>query len=228
MKRNVQLTSFAAATELAHRHRALVEVIDGNLLVTEIDGFSHVVGDCGRQVGVAKKRPTAEIDGFNIAFQIGILLPCQHGAGKADPFHMARGGIVDRQEAHACTEGGGSPALHAFVEDGVCFTGFDMVSPVATAGIWRFHHFAAPFFDLAETHAVGFKNFLDRVYRCLESVPTAGRNAQGILPILDIFEGFDAAIFAHCENQPVPGGKDTDGAQRDLLFIKTAAEVRHG
>src|ERR1044071_6985120 len=45
MKRDIQLTCFAAAAELDHRHRPLIEMVDGNFLMAKIDGFGHVVSD---------------------------------------------------------------------------------------------------------------------------------------------------------------------------------------
>src|SRR5262245_60989652 len=52
VQRNVQLAGFAAAAEFLHGHRSFVEMIDGDLLVAEVDAFGHVVGDLRRQPGM--------------------------------------------------------------------------------------------------------------------------------------------------------------------------------
>ena len=119
MERDVQLASLAALTELAHRHGPFVEMIHRNLLVTEINRLGHVVGDIGVQIGMAKKGPAAKIHGTNILVHLRVMLPRQHGAGKADLFHFAQNCIVKWQESHVGIECVGAPALHAFVEDGI-------------------------------------------------------------------------------------------------------------
>ena len=89
MERNIQLPSFAALTELTHGHGPFIEMIHWDSLVAEINRFGHVVGDAGRQVGVAEKGPAAKVQGADILVHLRVVLPRQHGAGKADFFHFA-------------------------------------------------------------------------------------------------------------------------------------------
>ena len=135
MQWNVQLASLAALTELVHRHGAFIEMIHRDLLVAEINGFGHVVGDTGRQIGVAKKGPAAKVHSVNIPVHLRVVFPRQHGAGKADFFHFAQNGIVEWQESHAGIERGGAPAFHTFVEDGVGSCKADCVIRSALLGL---------------------------------------------------------------------------------------------
>ena len=45
--------------------------------------------------------------------------------------------------------------------------------------------------------------------------------------LLDVVERVDAGIFAHGEDQTIPGRKYADGAQRNFFLIKAAAEISH-
>src|SRR6478672_141968 len=227
MERNIQLSGLAATAKLGHRHWSFVEVIDGNSLVAEIDGLGHVVGDGRRQVGMTEKSPAAKIDTADGAFKLGIMLRCQHGTGKADFLHVARGGIIDRQKAHARIQRPLAPALYALVEHGIGRAGFDMIPAHGAARIRRFHNFAAPTLDLAKARTVSFKDFFDGVDCGLKLHPAAGRYAQRVSLFDHVFEGLDASFFAHCKNQSIPGRKYADGAQRNFVFIKAAAQVSH-
>ena len=141
---------------------------------------------------------------------------------------MVRSGVVDRQKAHAGVERGWAPALDAFVEYGVGFAGLNMVLAHGPARVGRFHDLATPAFDVAIAHAVGFEHFFDSVDRGLQLAAPARRDAQRIFLFFDVFEGFDADVFAHGENQPIPGGKYADSAQRKFFLIEAATKIGHG
>src|SRR5688572_22483443 len=133
VQRNVQLSGFAAAAELAHGHGTFVEVVHRNLPVTKVDGFSHAISDFRWKIGMAKKGPAAEIDAADIPVQLGIVFSRQCRAGEPEFTHMARRGVVHRQEAHASVERSISPAFDAFIENRVGFAGLNMILAVLAA-----------------------------------------------------------------------------------------------
>ncbi len=202
-------------------------MIHRDLLVTEIYRFGHVVGDIGGQIGMTKKGPAAKVHGANIPVHLWVVLPCQHGAGKPDLFHFAQNFVVNWQESHTCVERGRAPAFHAFVEDGVGPFKADCVHAFRAAGARSFHDFTAPAFDVGEANAVSSENLFNRVERCLQLPFAASRDAQWILLLFDLSEGLNAAVLAHSEDQPVPGWKHADGAERDFFLVKADSEISH-
>ena len=50
---------------------------------------------------------------------------------------------------------------------------------------------------------------------------------NGYFCFLDVFEGLNPAVLAHGEDQPVPGRKYADGAERDFFLVKAHSEISH-
>src|SRR4029078_6169158 len=139
----------------------------------------------------------------------------------------ARGGIIDRQEAHSGTEGPFAPAFHTFVESGIACAGFNGISAQGAAWIWRFHNFATPALDLAIARTVSFEDLFDSIDGGLKLHPPVGRYAQRVLLLDEIFQRPDPSFSAHGENQSVPGRKYADGPKRNFLLIKAQTQVSH-
>src|SRR4029434_3815943 len=114
-----------------------------------------------------KNMSTAKVHGANILVHLRVMLPRQHGAGKADFFHLAQNCIVKWQKSHTCVKRGGTPAFHTFVEDGVDPREADCVQTFRATGARGFHDFAAPALDVGEANAVDFEDLFDGVERCL-------------------------------------------------------------
>ena len=45
--------------------------------------------------------------------------------------------------------------------------------------------------------------------------------------LFDVFEGLNPAVLAHGEDQPIPGWKYTDGAERDFFLVKSDSQISH-
>src|SRR6266496_6633753 len=102
-----------------------------------------------------------------------------------------------------------------------------MIFAISAARRRNFHHFAAPAFDVTKTHTIRFEHFLNGVGGGLQLYPAARRDAQRIFLRLDVLKRFYTGLFAHGEDQAVPGWKDADGAERNLSLVEAATEVGH-
>src|SRR5688500_6914548 len=229
MERRVEGRLFVVGAKLGYVERFII--IRGKNVFTLFDRFAKRIGDIRRHRLMHDHRPAAEINGWNRRKEPCKVFTRQSCGTVAQRRESFKNLAVHRQITKTMFQCRLSPALDAFVENGVDSAALYARPPARLTGTRRLMDFAAPAAHLSERESRRLEHGRDREHS-RTGAEVVRRNSPGRKPQpyflpRDLLKSGDAGGFMHGKAHHVPRRKHRDGAKRQALAKRTLAPARH-